>query len=198
MIDAGVDFIIGCMDLNAMLTLAQELERQGVRDQIRMVHPNTYDTEFVANAGALFEGDYVLVLFVPFEYDVDSDLLRAYKQWVPAGGGPEAEQTMVGWLNADLFVTGLLEAGPAFDRGSIIDSLNRITYRADGLINPIDWTRQHRPVVEGVPDNDYELECVSYVRMEGGGFVGFQPAPWMCWSNDDLAWSEPAPTDFAT
>ena len=197
MIDAGVDFIVSCMELNAMLTLAQELERQGVRDQIKMVHPNSYNAEFVANAGSLFDGDYVLVLFVAFEYDVDSDLLDAYKQWVPANGGPEAEQTMVGWLNADLFVTGLLEAGPAFDRRSIIDSLNQITYGADGLINPIDWSRQHWPVVEGDPAYDYELECVSYVRMEDGGFVGFQAAPWMCWPNDDLAWSEPTLTDFA-
>ena len=196
MADAGVDFIISCMDLNAMLTLAQELERQGVRDQIKMLHPNSYDAEFVANAGSLFDGDYVLVLFAGFEYDVDSDLRDAYHQWVPAHGGPVAEQTMVGWINADLFVTGLLESGPSFSRQSIIDSLNQITYGADGLINPIDWRRQHNPVTEGDPANDYELECVSYVRMEGGAFVGFQPAPWMCWSNADLSWYEPVPTNF--
>ena len=197
MIDAGVDFIVTCMDLNAMLTLAQELERQGVRDQIKMLHPNSYNAEFVANAGSLFDGDYVLVLFAAFEYDVDSDLRDAYHQWVPANGGPVAEQTMVGWVNADLFVTGLLEAGPSFDRGSIIDSLNQITYGADGLINPIDWSRQHWAVVEGEHLNDYELECVSYVRLEGGEFVGFQPEPWMCWPNDAEGWLEPTPTDFA-
>ena len=196
MADAGVDFIISCMDLNAMLTLAQELERQGVRDQIKMLHPNSYNAEFVAAAGSLFDGDYVLVLFAGFEYDLDSALRDAYLQWVPAHGGPVAEQTMVGWINADLLVTGLLESGPSFSRRSIIDSLNQITYGADGLINPIDWRRQHNPVTEGDPANDYELECVSYVRMEGGEFVGFQPAPWMCWSNEDLAWYEPAPTHF--
>ena len=197
MIDAGVDFVISCMDLNAMLTLAQELERQGARDQITMLHPNSYNAQFVADAGPLFDGDYVLVQFVGFEYDVDSDLRDAYHHWVTAHGGPVAEQTMVGWINADLFLTGLLEAGPAFDRPSIIGSLNQITYGADGLINPIDWSRQHNAVVEGVPDYDYEQECVSYVRMEGGGFVGFQPAPWMCWPNDSLEWSEPTPTDFS-
>ena len=197
MIDAGVDFIVTCMELNAMLTLAQELERQGARDQIKMLHPNSYNAEFVADAGSLFDGDYVRVLFAAFEYGVDSDLLDAYHQWVPASGGPVAEQTMVGWLNADLFVTGLLEAGPEFDRGSIVGSLNQITYGADGLINPIDWSRQHWAVIEGEPLNDYELECVSYVRMEDGGFVGFQPAPWMCWPNDHLDWTEPTPTDFS-
>ena len=198
MVDAGVDFIVTCMDLNAMLTLAQELERQGVRDQIKMLHPNSYDAEFVAEAGSLFDGDYVLVLFAAFEYGLDSDLSDAYHQWVAANDGPVAEQTMVGWINADLFVTGLLEAGPSFDRGSIIDSLNQITYGADGLINPIDWSRQHWTVVEDEHLNDYNLECFSYVRMEGGQFVGFQPAPWMCWPNDVEGWVEPTPTDFSS
>ena len=197
MIEAGVDFIATSMDINGMLTLAKELERQGVRDQITMLHPNSYDTDFVAEAGGLFDGDYVLVLFVPFEYDSDSQLRHAYDQWVPAHGGPVAEQTMVGWLNADLFVTGLLEAGPEFSRQAIIDSLNQITYGADGLINPIDWSRQHTAVVPGVYDHAYALECVSYVQIEQGAFVTFLPEPWMCWPGDTDAWSEPTPTDFA-
>ena len=198
MVDAGVDFIVTCMDLNAMLKLAQELERQGVRDQIKMLHPNSYNAEFVADAGSLFDGDYVLVLFAAFEYDVDSDLQDLYHEWVAAHGGPVAEQTMVGWINADLFVTGLLEAGPSFDRQTIIGSLNQVTYGADGLINPIDWSRQHGAVIEGEHDHDYELECVSYVRMEGGAFVGFQPEPWMCWPNELEGWAEPTPTDFTS
>ncbi|MDE0514758.1 MAG: ABC transporter substrate-binding protein, partial [Acidimicrobiaceae bacterium] len=152
MIDAGVDFIATCMDLNAMLTLAQELERQGVRDQITLLHPNSYNDEFVAAAGDLFDGDYALLVFAAFEYEVDSPLRHAYDQWVPADGGPVAEQTLVGWINADLFVTGLLEAGSGFDRQSIIDSLNQITYDAGGLINPVDWSRQHTAVEPFVYD----------------------------------------------
>ena len=197
MIEAGVDFIATSMDINGMLTLAKELERQGVRDQITMLHPNSYDTGFVAEAGGLFDGDYVLVLFVPFEYDSNSQLRHAYDQWVPAHGGPVAEQTMVGWVDADMFVTGLLEAGPEFSRQAVIDSLNQITYGADGLINPIDWSRQHTAVVPGVYDHAYRLECASYVRIEQGEFVAFQPEPWMCWPGNTEAWSEPTPTDFA-
>ena len=196
MIDAGVDFIATSMDINGMLTLAKELERQGVRDQITMLHPNSYDTGFVAEAGGLFDGDYVLVLFVPFEHDSDSQLRHAYDQWVPAQGGPVAEQTMAGWINADLLVTGLLEAGPTFDRQAIIDSLNQITHGAGGLINPIDWSRQHTAVVPGVFDYRYALECVSYVRIEQGAFDTFLPEPWMCWPGDTDDWSEPTPTDF--
>ena len=197
MVDAGADFIATCMDLNAMLTLAQELERQGVRDQITLLHPNSYNEEFVAAAGDLFDGDYALLVFAAFEYEIDSPLRHAYDQWVPANEGEVAEQTLVGWINADLFATGLLEAGPDLDRQSIIDSLNQITYDAGGLINPIDWSRQHTAVVPGVKDHAYALECVSSVRMEDGGFVGFQPEPWMCWPNDLEGWAEPTPTDFA-
>ena len=197
MIDAGVDFIATCMDLNAMLTLAQELERQGVRDQITLLHPNSYNEEFVAAAGDLFDGDYALLVFAAFEYEVDSPLRYAYDQWVPANGGPVAEQTLVGWIDADLFVTGLLEAGPEFDRQSIIDSLNQIIYDAGGLINPIDWSRQHTADAPGVYDHAYALHCTSSVRIEGGTFVGFQPEPWMCWPGDTEEWSEPTPTDFA-
>ncbi len=199
MIEADVDFIASCMDLNAMLTLAQELQRQGVRDQVTMYHPNSYDTGFVESAGDLFDGDYVSLLFAAFEYEVDTPLRHAYNQWVPADGGPVAEQTIAGWINADLFVTGLLEAGPAFDRQSVIDGINtnQTSYSAAGLITPIDWSRQHTAVVEGVADHDYELECVSAVRIQDGGFVGFQPEPWMCWPSGTQGWSEPVPTDFA-
>ena len=197
MIDAGVDFIATCMDLNAMLTLAQELERQGVRDQITLLHPNSYNQEFVAAAGDLFDGDYALLVFAGFEYEVDSPLRHAYDQWVPANGGQVAEQTLVGWIDADLFVTGLLEAGPEFDRQTISDSLNQITYDAGGLINPIDWSRQHTAVEPFVYDHAYALHCTSSVRIEGGTFVGFQPAPWMCWPGATEEWSEPTPTDFA-
>ena len=197
MIDAGVDFIATCLDLNGMKTLAQELQRQGVRDQVTMYHPNTYDSGFVAEAGSLFDGDYVIPQFAAFEYDTGSELKALYDEWVPRHGGPVAEQTMVGWINADSMVTGLLHVGPDFDRQRLIDALNSIVYDADGLINPHDFGRQHTPPTEGDPTNDYELECASAVQMLNGGFVGFQEAPFMCWDNETTDWSEPVPTNFA-
>ena len=47
---------------------------------------------------------------------------------LPNGIGPE--------------VTQMIDAGVDFIIAR--DSLNQITYRADSLINPIDWTRQHK------------------------------------------------------
>jgi Periplasmic binding protein len=195
--EAGVDFIATCMDLNGMRTLADELVRQDYRDQVTMYHPNTYDVDFVAEAGNLFDGDYVIPQFAAFEYDTGSELKALYDEWVPANDGPTAEQTMIGWINADTMFQGLLAAGAEFDQPKIIDALNNMVYTADGLINPIDWSRQHTPPTEDDPTNDYELECLSAVQMQDGGFVGFQPEPFMCWPNNTTDWSDPVPTNFA-
>ena len=65
---AGVDMVVAAIDLNGMKTIAQELKRQGMGD-VTMYHPNTYDQDFVKEAGELFEGDYVSVGFRPFEAD---------------------------------------------------------------------------------------------------------------------------------
>jgi len=128
--EAGVDFIATCMDLNGMRTLAEELVRQDYRDQVTMYHPNTYDVGFVAEAGSLFDGDYVIPQFAAFEYDTGSELKALYDEWVPANGGPTAEQTMVGWINADTMFEGLMATGPEFDQPKIIDALNNMIYTA--------------------------------------------------------------------
>ena len=73
--DAGVDFVSTCIDLNGMKTLAQELQRQGM-DDVVLYHPNTYNQQFVSEAGDLFEGDIVTVQFRPFEADFRGDRAR--------------------------------------------------------------------------------------------------------------------------
>jgi hypothetical protein len=114
-------------------------------------------------------------------------------------GGELSEQSMVGWINADLAFQGLLAAGPEFDRQSVVDATNQMTdYDAGGLINPIDWTRQHAAVVDGDPSTDYAQECAPVVQIHDGAFETVAPPdkPWLCWSNDNQDWSEPTPTSF--
>ena len=67
---------------------------------------------------------------------------------------------MVGWIDADLAFEGLLAAGPEFDRQAVIDATNQFTeYSAGGLVNPIDWTRQHNPPTEDDRGNGGDQEC---------------------------------------
>lgn len=194
--DAGVDFIAGCLDLNGMKTLAAELERQGMGD-VPMYHPNTYNEQFVREAGDLFEGDIVVSQFLPFEAE-RTESLDAFLSQMESNGEEPSELAMVGWINADAAYTSLLAAGPTFDREAVIGAMNSITdYDAGGLINPIDWTSQHTPP-EG-PTNGYERECAALVEVVDGEFRTVAPpeTPWLCWNNDDPAWSDPEPTSFA-
>ncbi|HEY8524729.1 MAG TPA: ABC transporter substrate-binding protein [Acidimicrobiales bacterium] len=194
--DEGVDFIAGCLDLNGMKTLAEELERQGM-GEVPMYHPNSYDQRFIRESGDLFEGDIVLAQFLPFEAE-RTEALDAFLAQMEENGEEPSELAMVGWINADAAFTGLLAAGPEFDRESVIAGLNSITdYDAGGLINPIDWTTQHTPP-EG-PTNGYARECAALVEVVDGEFRTVAPPdrPWLCWDNDDPGWHDPEPTSFA-
>jgi branched-chain amino acid transport system substrate-binding protein len=191
-----VDLVVGCLDLNGMKTLAEEMERQGMGD-VPMFHPNTYNQQFVRDAGDLFEGDIVLAQFLPFEAERTESLDQFLTAMEESGEEP-SELAMVGWINADEAYTSLLAAGPEFDRESVIAGMNSLTdYDAGGLINPIDWTRQH--AIPDGPTNGYAQECHAMVEVVDGEFQTVAPSetPWLCWSGDDASWAEPVPTSFA-
>ncbi len=196
--EAGVEFIATCIDINGMKSLAQELSKQGM-DDVVLYHPNTYNQDFVAESDPLFEGDYVAVQFRPFESDAGDSALADYFEWMEDTGSELTELAMVGWINASLAFEGLLAAGPEFDRAAVVAATNALTdFTADGLVVPIDWSRQHGVATEGDPAADYEMECQSVVKVVDGAFETVAPPekPWVCWSNENLDWSEPSPTDF--
>jgi hypothetical protein len=198
-IDLGVDFVASCLDLNGMKTIAEELERQGVRDQITLQHPNTYDAGFVAEAGDLFDGDFVSAQFTPFEF-TDIPAIALYNEWVGPRGGPTAEQTMIGWMNAMLFVDGLIATGPEFDRASLVETTNTefTAYTSNGLTFPIDWSRQHNAAEDGDRvTNGAVQECTTLVQMQGGAFETVTDEPWLCWPQEDRSWQEPVETTFS-
>ncbi|MCY3967935.1 MAG: ABC transporter substrate-binding protein [bacterium] len=200
MIEADVDFVVSCMDLNSMITLAQELQRQGVRDSITLHHANAYDHAFVEESGELFEGDYVAIQLAPQESDMQ--IVRDFLHWTEENGGPTSEQTMSGWVNAHLFVEGLKVAGPEFDRESYIDAANTqlTSYTADGMINATDWSRQHSsPTPDDRTSNGHELECQAIVQVKDKAFEivsGDPTKPFLCWDNSNTDWAQPEPTSF--
>ncbi len=142
---AGVDLVTTCMDLNGVVTLAKEMKKQEL-DAIAYL-PNAYDHEFVEEFGDLFEGSFVRTDFVQWEVEDKPKGLQTYLDQMEEAGMEPTENSLVGWLNADLFVTGLREAGPAFDRQKVIDGINQLTnYTADGILAGVDWTRAHTEV----------------------------------------------------
>lgn len=192
---AGVDVIATCIDLNGMKTLAAELRRQGMDDVI-LFHPNSYDRNFIAESGGLFEGDLVQVLFRPFQSDAEGTALTEFEKWMAAQGSEPTELAMVGWLNASLAFDGLLAAGPEFDRERVTAATNALEgWTAGGLVSPIDWAQAHTPYTEADPLPDVP-PCIALVRVRNNAFVPFgsPDRPWLCWTGADT--DDPVPTDF--
>jgi len=197
MMEAGVDFVSTCMDLNGMKTMALEMKRQGM--EAVLYHPNTYNHPFVAEAGDLFDGDYVAPQFEPFEADSGNESAAAFQAQMEAEGRELSELSMIGWINAHTAFEALLGVGPEFDRASVVAEMNgRTAWDAGGLIVPIDWTRQHVPTTPDDQSNGYLLECAATLRMSGGAMetVADPATPWICWDNADQAWSEPQQVSF--
>jgi branched-chain amino acid transport system substrate-binding protein len=199
---AGVDLVLGSIDLNGMKTFAQEMARQGMGD-VPMYHPNTYDEEFVRQAGDLFEGDYVGVSIRPFESNAAGSQLDTFKEWMRKIRAPRiTEIALRGWVAANTAYTGLKEAGPNFDRAKVISATNRLTrYTAGGMTTPIDWTRQHElPTPDNPGLHGPDPDCTAIVQVRNRKFVLVPPAtpdkPFLCWPGEDREWYEPEAMNF--
>jgi branched-chain amino acid transport system substrate-binding protein len=172
--DRGVDFVMTCMDLQGIVTLAREMNRQSV-DTVQYV-VNGYDHELVAEFGDLFQGSFVETNFVPFEVEDPPESLETYLEWMDRTGTEPTENSMNGWLNAALFVEGLRQAGPDFSREKVIDAINQMTdWNAGGLLHSVDWTVRHTEPARNV--------CHAFSRIEGDDFVpvlGEPGEPFIC------------------
>jgi len=163
----GVQFVSTCMDGNTTLTLAKEMKKQGL--DAPLILPNAYDQAFVAKNAEFLNGSYVAPQFVPFESRPKLPAMQDYDTWMAKGKYKPSELSMIGWIDADEFYTGLKLAGPEFTRQKVIDGLNTLTaYDAGGLIPPIDWTTAHKD-----PTNNPEFrsdDCRSIVQIVDGKF----------------------------
>ncbi len=199
---AGVDFIATCFDLNAMKTLAQALERAGMRDKVTLYHSDSYNQEAVSKVGGLFDGDFVEVQFRPFEADPSGSALGTFEKWMAEQKSSVNELAMVGWINASLAYDGLLAAGPDFDRAKVVAATNALKgWTADGLVPAADWAQSHRTFTQKTRTDFDSPECGTVVRVDKSGkftLPDFEnpKKPWLCWPGTDLSWSDPVATSF--
>ena len=172
--DKGVNFVMTCMDNNGVLTLAKEMKKQGLNAPQYL--PNAYDQEFMKTNGQFFEGSYVLTFFTPFQVKNKPQGLKEFQKWIKKTGGPQTENALAGWANADLLYQGLKAAGPDFTRQKVIDAINQMTnYTAGGIYAPIDWTIAHK--------QDPAEGCVVLSKIHNGTFVpsfGTADKPFTC------------------
>jgi branched-chain amino acid transport system substrate-binding protein len=170
--DKNVDMVITCVDGNGTASLAREMKKQGLDATLLM--PNSYNADLVKKNAQVLNGAYTFTTYAPFEAKPQSTGMKSYMKWIKKTGGKKNENSLVGWINADEFVTGLKAAGPNFTRQKVVDATNAITsYTAGGIVAPIDWTKAH----------DTDIECYAFEKVVNGKFVpmfGKKGKPFVC------------------
>lgn len=178
--DAGVQFVTTCMDPSGNTLVSRSLKRAGMNDVVQY-WPNGYDQETLNQFGAEMDGVYLSSFFVPFELASTSKGMTKYlaemKKRYP-DVDPRQEVVLAGWIDADEFVTGLRAAGKNPTWENVIASVNKITrYTANGIMRPIDWTKEH--------NSSGPYDCTAFVHVENGKFVpafGNKASPYTCFA----------------
>jgi ABC-type branched-subunit amino acid transport system substrate-binding protein len=182
--DAGVDLVTTCMDQNGVLTIEREMEEQQL-DAVQYL-PNAYDHEFMQQYGDFFEGSYVRTRFAPFETNPQPKGLKLFNEWMDKLNKDKKELALIGWIDADMFVTGLRLAGENFTQQKVIDELNKLTdYDAQGILPGLDWTIQHKD--PAIPANRPDEDCSALSKIVN---KKFEPAftepgkPFLCFESE--------------
>jgi ABC-type branched-subunit amino acid transport system substrate-binding protein len=160
--DEGIDFAVSCLDANGAISLSREMKKQQVRTNLFV---QNYESDVLTNFSDVLEGAYVFTTVAPTETEPPPPGLVDYKKWI-AGipGAKVGEQSIVGWVNAELFYEGLVAAGPEFTQQSVVDAINQFTdWDANGVVPPVNWTTGHVQAPDPL--------CEATVRVQGGKFV---------------------------
>jgi len=174
--DAGVDFVMTCMDANAVINLSKDMRKQGL-DAVQYL-PDGYDCSLVSANGQFLEGAIAGIEFVPLEFKPQIQPIKDFEKWAPKQTRDciSNENLMTGWIAAAMLVDGLKAAGKDFTQKGVVDALNKMTAQTlDGLITPKNWTTEHNIT--------HTTSCTAYVKIENGKFVPIfnQPGkPFQC------------------
>ncbi len=162
------DLVISCLDLTGNIALARALQQNGV-GSIHQLWYSGYDRNELAAFPTFMNGVYFLLEHVPFEADAAfpgvypgmHQYLETMQRYEPSATYNEV--ALDGWLNADLFVTGLRAAGPSPTQAKVVGAINKITdYNGGGLIPPVNWTTAH---TKSPPPS-----CEAFVQASQGQF----------------------------
>jgi len=125
---------------------------------------------------AAAEGMDFLTVQTPVEADTDATkaMQDALATYADETGQPTFAE-YIGWSSADLFVTGLKDAGDNASAEQFITKLRASTWDGAGLQKPIDYADQAPIGAAMGPGN-----CVNVVKMTSGKFVPVDGATPIC------------------
>jgi len=168
--------VIACLDINGNISLARQMQKQGL-DAAKLFQ-SSYIHGLVEQNAQVLDRTYMVTDVTPLEAKPKPDGLKLYEKWIKRTGGAKDLNSLVGWVNADLFVTGLKAAGPDFTRQKVVDAINQIKhYDAGGILAGVDWTTAHQVA----------SPCYTFVKVVNGRFkpaFGALGKPFLCFPSD--------------
>lgn len=165
---AGVDFVVSCMDIPGNLQLSRAIQQNGLTG-VQQLWLDGYDLSTLRQYSSLMQNTYFLVQHVPFqarsqfpgEFPGLRQYLSAMNKYEPAYTYNEV--AMEGWLSAALFVAGLRAVGPSPTQQRLVAAINHIkNFSANGLTTVVDWSIAHTIVTPP--------SCESFVVAKGDTF----------------------------
>jgi ABC-type branched-subunit amino acid transport system substrate-binding protein len=180
--DAGVDYVVTCMDFGGAYKIAQELKQAGVTG-VTFYAPEGYRQDTIDKYGKNLNGWVFRTSFTPWQ---SKNLPKGTKEYIAAmkkAGVKLSEQSQAGWINAALLVAGIKKAGKDFTWGSVNDAIHSITdFTADGILQePRSWANGGNARGPG------REACDAYVAVKNGKFVpvfGKPGQPFVCYPNN--------------
>jgi ABC-type branched-subunit amino acid transport system substrate-binding protein len=194
---AGVNFVLSCMDETGNISLARTMQENGLTG-VKQLWLDGYDRSLLQQYPNLMVGTYMLVQHIPFEAPQEfpgsfpgmGRYLAAMKKYFPADA--YSEVALEGWLSADLFVQGLRAVGPNLTQAKLVDAINHFSaYNGGGLTTPINWKYGHTVITSPA--------CETFVAASGTHFkIVFNQGTklWVCFpvgKPADLSHPVPAP-----
>jgi ABC-type branched-subunit amino acid transport system substrate-binding protein len=185
---AGVDFVVSCLDIPGNLSLAQAIQQNGLTG-VKQLWLDGYDLSTLRQYTSLMQNTYFLVQHVPFqagaqfpgEFPGMHQYISVMNKYEPAYTYNEV--AMEGWLSAALFVAGLRAVGPSPTQQKLVAAINHITdFNANGLTTRTNWSIAHTKVTPP--------SCETFVAAEGDTFkVVFNRGKdiWVCFPSKGLA-----------
>jgi ABC-type branched-subunit amino acid transport system substrate-binding protein len=162
---AGVNFILSCMDVQGNVTMARAVQQYGLKTTQLWLNGNDQST--LDQNQSLMQGIYFYIAHVPFaapqsSYPGLALYLKQMNKYEPKYA--QDEVAIQGWESAALFAAGVKAAGSNLTQANVIAQTNKLTaFTAGGLTTPVNWTTAHT--------GHAPPYCGAYIQVKGDKYV---------------------------
>ncbi|CAJ62443.1 MULTISPECIES: ABC transporter substrate-binding protein [Frankia] len=160
-VDSGADTLLAITDTDALVQVLAQLRASGHAPKVVMA-VNGYDAGLLKRYGAAMAGVTVPLFYRPFESSgpAIAAYVDAMNRFAPQIDQPQQDIPLMSYIQTDMFIRGLEEAGDCPTRQGFIDGLRAVTnYDAEGLIQPID-------IAHG---QGRQTTCYAFVQVNDAG-----------------------------